>query len=90
MSNTTPFDASCVHKIAKGEGKCLVPVFALGRAQELLLVLDEYWAANKELQRVPIYYSSRLAQQNLDVFKTCVQAGALSSAERAPPPNCSR
>jgi cleavage and polyadenylation specificity factor subunit 3 len=41
---------SFVHKIVRGEGKCLVPVFALGRAQELLLVLDEYWAANKELQ----------------------------------------
>ncbi len=32
--------ASCV----LGGGKCLVPVFALGRAQELLLLLEELWA----------------------------------------------
>ena len=24
-------------------GNCLIPVFALGRAQELLLILDEHW-----------------------------------------------
>jgi cleavage and polyadenylation specificity factor subunit 3 len=26
-----------------GGGKCLIPVFALGRAQELLLLLEELW-----------------------------------------------
>jgi hypothetical protein len=30
-------------KIVKRGGRCLIPVFALGRAQELLLILDEYW-----------------------------------------------
>ena len=24
-------------------GKCLITVFALGRAQELALILEEYW-----------------------------------------------
>jgi hypothetical protein len=28
--------------IATSGGNCLIPVFALGRAQELLLILDEY------------------------------------------------
>lgn len=32
-----------VSKTVKKGGRCLIPVFALGRAQELLLVLDEYW-----------------------------------------------
>jgi Cft2 family RNA processing exonuclease len=33
-----------------------------GRAQELLLILDEYWAAHPELHDVPIYYASSLAK----------------------------
>jgi Cft2 family RNA processing exonuclease len=30
-------------------GRCLIPVFALGRAQELLLILDEFWEQHPEL-----------------------------------------
>lgn len=30
-----------VHRVVKRGGRCLIPVFALGRAQELLLILDE-------------------------------------------------
>jgi len=34
-----------------------MPVFALGRAQELLLILNEYWAENpKTVGHIPIYY----------------------------------
>ena len=34
-----------VHDIVNREGRCLIPVFALGRAQELLLILGEkpFW-----------------------------------------------
>ena len=32
-----------IHEIIKRGGRCLIPVFALGRSQELLLILDEYW-----------------------------------------------
>lgn len=38
-----------VHDIVKRSGKCLLPVFALGRAQELLLILNEHWAKNKDI-----------------------------------------
>ncbi|KAK5886353.1 hypothetical protein CesoFtcFv8_017393 [Champsocephalus esox] len=31
-----------VHDIVNREGRCLIPVFALGWTQELLLILDEY------------------------------------------------
>lgn len=31
-----------VHDIVNRGGRCLIPVFALGRAQELLLILGEY------------------------------------------------
>ncbi len=44
-------------------GKALLPVFALGRAQELLLILDEFWAANPKLHNIPIYYASALAKK---------------------------
>lgn len=30
-----------VHRVVGMGGRCLIPVFALGRAQELLLILDE-------------------------------------------------
>ncbi len=33
--------AAIIHDIVTRGGKCLIPVFALGRAQELLLILGE-------------------------------------------------
>ena len=59
-----------VHDVVRRGGKCLMPCFALGRAQELLLILNEYWKENPELQKVPIVYSGSLAQKSLEVFKT--------------------
>ena len=35
--------AGTVHDIVNRGGRCLIPVFALGRAQELLLILGRYW-----------------------------------------------
>ena len=54
---------SLVHGIVQRGGRCLIPVFALGRAQELLLILDEYWQTHPELHGIPIYYASALAKQ---------------------------
>lgn len=61
-----------VYEIIKRGGKCLLPVFAAGRAQELLLILDEYWEHNPDLQDIPIYYASSLASNYLDIFKTYI------------------
>ncbi|KFH48761.1 Endoribonuclease-like protein [Hapsidospora chrysogenum ATCC 11550] len=55
-------------------GRALLPVFALGRAQELLLILDEYWAKHPEYQRFPIYYASNLARKCMLVYQTYVGA----------------
>lgn len=55
-------------------GRVLMPVFALGRAQELLLILDEYWARHPEYQRVPIYYASNLARKCMIVYQTYIGA----------------
>lgn len=68
-----------IDRIVSRGGKCLIPVFALGRAQELLLILDEYWQANPHLQDIPIWYASKLASRALRVYQTyansksCVQ-----------------
>jgi cleavage and polyadenylation specificity factor subunit 3 len=54
------------------QGHCLIPVFALGRAQELLLILDEFWQAHPELQHVPIYFASSLGKKAMTVYQTYV------------------
>jgi cleavage and polyadenylation specificity factor subunit 3 len=61
-----------VHSIIRRGGHVLMPVFALGRAQELLLILDEYWRKHPELHSVPVYYSSNLARKCMAVYQTFV------------------
>ncbi|KAI9672258.1 MAG: endoribonuclease ysh1 [Alyxoria varia] len=53
-------------------GRALLPVFALGRAQELMLMFDEYWARHPEYQNTPIYYASNLAKKCLIVYQTYI------------------
>jgi cleavage and polyadenylation specificity factor subunit 3 len=65
---------SRVHDIVSRGGRCLIPVFALGRAQELLLILDEYWSAHPELHDIPIYYASSLAKKCMAVYQTYIGA----------------
>ncbi|PTB70971.1 hypothetical protein BBK36DRAFT_1176174 [Trichoderma citrinoviride] len=55
-------------------GRVLLPVFALGRAQELLLILDEYWGKHPEYQKFPIYYASNLARKCMVIYQTYVGA----------------
>jgi len=65
---------STVADIVSRGGRCLIPVFALGRAQELLLILDEYWSAHPELAEVPIFYASSLAKKCMAVYQTFVNS----------------
>lgn len=67
------FTNTIFNTVTKG-GRCLIPVFALGRAQELLLILDEYWSKHPELQDIPIYYASSLAEKCMSVYQTHVNA----------------
>lgn len=55
-------------------GRALLPVFALGRAQELLLILDEYWTKHPEYQKIPIYYASNLARKCMGVYQAYIGA----------------
>lgn len=64
-----------VHSTVSKGGRVLLPVFALGRAQEIMLILDEYWSQNAEelgLGQVPILYASNLARKCMSVFQTYV------------------
>ncbi|XP_059473453.1 cleavage and polyadenylation specificity factor 73 [Neocloeon triangulifer] len=63
-----------VNSIVSRGGRCLIPVFALGRAQELLLILDEYWGQHPELHDIPIYYASSLAKKCMAVYQTYINA----------------
>lgn len=72
-----------VHAAVARGGRVLIPAYALGRAQELLLILDEYWAQHPELHRVPIYYASSLAKRCMAVYQTHV--GAMNDSVRSKP-----
>ncbi|XP_039122853.1 cleavage and polyadenylation specificity factor subunit 3-I [Dioscorea cayenensis subsp. rotundata] len=63
-----------IHKTIAEGGRVLIPAFALGRAQELLLILDEYWARNPELHNIPIYYASPLAKRCMAVYQTYINS----------------
>ncbi|PVH18032.1 uncharacterized protein CXQ87_000943 [Candidozyma duobushaemuli] len=59
-----------IHSTILKGGRILMPVFALGRAQELLLILEEYWSQNKDIQNINIYYASNLARKCMAVYQT--------------------
>lgn len=55
-------------------GRALLPVFAIGMAQELLLILEEYWQRHEEYRRFPIYFASALARKCMVVYQTYVDS----------------
>ncbi|KAH7492315.1 Cleavage and polyadenylation specificity factor subunit 3 [Phytophthora ramorum] len=61
-----------VEAVVRRGGRCLIPVFALGRTQELLLILDEHWRSHPDLQDIPIYFASKLAAKALRVYQTYI------------------
>ena len=65
------FTKTVDHTVSHG-GSCLIPVFALGRAQELLLILDEYWQRTPHLHKIPVLYVSKLASKAMRVYETFI------------------
>jgi len=53
-------------------GKLLLPIVALGRAQELLLILEDFWARHPDIRHVPVYQASGLARRSLSVYQTYI------------------
>jgi cleavage and polyadenylation specificity factor subunit 3 len=61
-----------IDSIVSSGGKCLIPV-TTAHAQELLLILDEYWQNHPRLhQKVPTFYVSRQGEKALRVYQTFV------------------
>ena len=51
----------------------MIPVFALGRTQELLLLLDEYWETHPQIRRLgSIVYLNTLARKSMMLFKESI------------------
>ncbi|CAR25257.1 cleavage polyadenylation factor subunit YSH1 [Lachancea thermotolerans CBS 6340] len=64
-----------IHSTVMRGGRVLLPVFALGRAQEIMLILDEYWSQHADELgngQVPVFYASNLAKKCMSVFQTYV------------------
>ncbi len=66
------FTAMVHSSVAKG-GRVLLPVVALGRAQELLLILEEYWSKHPEIHGVPVYQASGLARRAMTVYRSYIE-----------------
>eukprot|EP00890_Picochlorum_soloecismus_P004992 jgi/Picsp_1/5494/NSC_02853-R1_protein len=62
-----------IHTAVSRGGRVLLPVVALGRAQELLLILEEYWKQNPDLHGVPIYQASGLARRAMTVYRSYIE-----------------
>ncbi|XP_045244733.2 integrator complex subunit 11 isoform X1 [Macaca fascicularis] len=56
-----------VHETVERGGKVLIPVFALGRAQELCILLETFW--ERMNLKVPIYFSTGLTEKANHYYK---------------------
>ena len=59
-----------LHRCVLNGGKVLIPVFALGRAQELMILVDEFWS--RVGLEVPVYFSAGMAQKANMYYKLLV------------------
>ncbi|XP_022776475.1 cleavage and polyadenylation specificity factor subunit 3-II isoform X2 [Durio zibethinus] len=59
-----------VHTCIAAGGKVLIPTFALGRAQELCILLEDYW--ERMNLKVPIYFSAGLTIQANMYYKMLI------------------
>ena len=56
-----------VHDCVERGGKVLIPVFALGRAQELCILLETYW--ERMNLKVPVFFSTGLTEKANNYYK---------------------
>ncbi len=61
-----------VHQCVTNDGgKVLIPVFALGRVQELCILLESYWE-RMGLSAIPIYFSAGMAETANEYYRIFV------------------
>ncbi|PVU88386.1 hypothetical protein BB561_005890 [Smittium simulii] len=56
-----------VHRCIKNGGKVLIPCFALGRAQELCILIESYW--ERMGLEIPVYFSAGLTERANRFYK---------------------
>lgn len=56
-----------VYETVKNGGKVLIPIFALGRAQEMCLLIDSFW--ERMGLKVPVYLSTGMAEKANTIYK---------------------
>uniref|UniRef100_A0A0K0E023 Integrator complex subunit 11 n=1 Tax=Strongyloides stercoralis TaxID=6248 RepID=A0A0K0E023_STRER len=59
-----------VHNCINNGGKVLIPCFALGRVQELCILLDSYW--ERMNLKIPMYFSQGLAYRATEYYRLFV------------------
>ena len=56
-----------VYNVVEAGGKVLIPVFALGRAQELCILIEEFW--DRMNLKVPVYFCHGLTEKATNYYK---------------------
>lgn len=56
-----------IHNCIGRGGKALIPIFALGRAQEICLVLESYW--ERMGLDIPVYFAGGLTEKANEIYK---------------------
>lgn len=58
-----------IRQVVASGGKVLIPVFAVGRAQELCLLLNTYWEQTGLGATVPIFFAAGMAEQATQYYR---------------------
>ncbi|CRG94273.1 cleavage and polyadenylation specificity factor, putative [Plasmodium gallinaceum] len=72
-----------VHECVNKGGKVLIPVFAIGRAQELSILLDDYWKKMKI--NYPIYFGCGLtenANKYYKIYSSWINSSCISTKKK--------
>jgi len=56
-----------IHRCIERGGRVLIPIFALGRAQELCLLVESYWARTG--LEVPVYFAGGMTEKANEVYR---------------------
>lgn len=56
-----------IHRCIERNGKVLIPIFALGRAQEICLIVESYW--ERMGLGTPVYFAGGLTEKANEIYK---------------------
>ncbi|ELA42832.1 uncharacterized protein VICG_00147 [Vittaforma corneae ATCC 50505] len=56
-----------IHNCIERGGKTLIPIFALGRAQEICLIVESYW--ERMGLEIPVYFAGGMTEKANEIYK---------------------